>query len=197
MSKAEPLKSPGHVPGQYDRDEVMRIVHSVITKMEGVSGATQEAVVKELRSLLDVIESIRGDLKLTKAHEVTTTHVPSATDELDAVIDATKKATDDIMNACDAIGAAAGGNQAILDQVTKIYEACSFQDLTGQRIRKVVGVLKTIQEKVGKLLGILQIHDHAKAEDTRTGDAKLMNGPQLPTNAISQDEIDKLLASFD
>lgn len=197
MSKAEPLKNPAHIPGQYDRDEVMRIVHSVIAKMDGMAGTTHQAVVTELKGLLDVIESIRGDMALTKAHEVTSTHVPSATDELAAVIDATKDATDTIMNACDAISAVAADNAKVLDQVTKIYEACSFQDLTGQRIRKVVGALKQIEEKVGNLLGILQLTDQAKAEDIRTGDAKLMNGPQLPTNAISQDEIDKLLASFD
>mgnify|MGYP003385913063 CR=1 FL=1 len=196
MSKAEAIKTPAKT-GQFDRDDVMRIVHSVISKMEGVSDATQTAVVKELKSLLDVIESIRGDLALTKAHEVTTTHVPSATEELEAVIDTAKKATDDIMNACDAISAVAADNAKALDEVTKIYEACSFQDLTGQRIRKVVGVLKQIEDKVGKLLGILQLNDTGKAEDGREGDAKLLNGPQLPTNAISQEDIDKLLASFD
>lgn len=195
MTKAEPLKTSTHM--QFDRDEVMRIVHSVIAKMEGVTGATQQAVAEELKSLLEVIESIRGDMALSSAHEVTCTHVPSAMDELDAVIDATKKATDDIMNACDAISAAAGSNQIIMDQVTKIYEACSFQDITGQRIRKVVSVLRQIQEKVSKLLGILKINGNATPQDTREGDSKLMNGPQMPSQAISQEEIDKLLASFD
>jgi len=197
MSKAEPLKTGAQAPGQYDRTEVMRIVHSVIAKMEGVTDQSHQAVVHELRGLLDVIESIRGDMSLTRAHEVTTTHVPSATDELEVVIDATKKATDDIMNCCDAISAAAADNTKVVEQVTRIYEACSFQDITGQRIRKVVGVLKEIENKVTKLLGILQINDTSKAQDDRKGDAALMNGPQMPTNAISQEEIDKLLASFD
>ena len=38
------------------------------------------------------------------------------------------------------------------DAVTRIYEACSFQDITGQRITKVVTTLKVIEEKVAHII---------------------------------------------
>ncbi len=39
------------------------------------------------------------------------------------------------------------------DATTRIYEACSFQDITGQRITKVVATLKTIERKVAHIIG--------------------------------------------
>ena len=38
------------------------------------------------------------------------------------------------------------------DAVTQIYEACSFQDITGQRITKVVTTLKAIEGKVAHII---------------------------------------------
>lgn len=81
----------------------------------------------------------------------------------------------------------------------KIFEACSFQDITGQRIRKVVRTLTDIEERVGHLISLLgdKAAGTGDNEDKRVGDARLLNGPQLPPQAVSQDEIDKLLAELD
>ncbi len=91
--------------------------------------------------------------------------------------------------------------EAIQSGVTKVYEACSFQDLTGQRISKIVKSLREIENKVTAILEVLGDKmgdvETRSAGDTRTGDAALMNGPQLPGQAISQDDIDKLLADLD
>ena len=38
------------------------------------------------------------------------------------------------------------------DATTRIYEACSFQDITGQRITKVVAALKAIEAKVAQIV---------------------------------------------
>jgi chemotaxis protein CheZ len=84
--------------------------------------------------------------------------------------------------------------------VTKILEACSFQDITGQRINKVVKSIKQIDEKISRLMGVLEEKipglPSTVLQDTRQGDAKLLNGPQMPDKAISQDDIDKLLADL-
>jgi chemotaxis protein CheZ len=187
---------------QYDRSKVVNIVNSVIAKMATSTDSNQDAVIKELRGVLDVIQVLRADISGLRPQDVTAKHVPGATDELDAVITATKTATDTIMSSCEAMEKAAAGKsdplaQAVNDEVTKIYEACSFQDITGQRIKKVVGVLEEIQTKVEHLLEVIGHTEDHVSQDTRVGDAKLMNGPQMPANAISQDDIDKLLASFD
>ena len=89
--------------------------------------------------------------------------------------------------------------KTIEEQVIKIFEACSFQDITGQRITKVVATLKTIEGKVETLVNALGnkmpgFYEDADGEDD---EVSLLNGPQLPDQAISQDDIDKLLAEFD
>jgi chemotaxis protein CheZ len=90
--------------------------------------------------------------------------------------------------------------------VTQVYEACNFQDITGQRITKVVKALKHIESKVDALVAAFgdeiskykatQPESASPAEDTMS-DAALLNGPQLPDNASKQNDIDALLASFD
>lgn len=62
----------------------------------------------------------------------------------------------------------------------------------------MVKSLKTIDEKVNQLLEVLgdKLPAHITAgeeDDTREGDARLLNGPQMPDKAISQADIDKLL----
>jgi len=54
--------------------------------------------------------------------------------------------------------------KAMVEQeAMKIFEACSFQDITGQRVTKVVTVLRQIEDRVGKLYrtasdGVLEPH---------------------------------------
>ncbi|MCB1538989.1 MAG: protein phosphatase CheZ [Rhodospirillales bacterium] len=195
---------------QYDRNKVVSIVNSVIAKIGTAAGSEHDSIVRELEEMRAIIEAARREIAGVRPQDVAGKNVPDATDELDAVIADTKQATDTIMSACEAMEKAAAGkddpvSQAVIAQVTTIYEACSFQDITGQRIRKVVKVLREIQDKVQHMLAAIG-HSEGGADpasaapaaaDTRSGDEKLLNGPQLPGGAISQDEIDKLLASFD
>jgi chemotaxis protein CheZ len=92
--------------------------------------------------------------------------------------------------------------------VTRIYEACSFQDITGQRIGKVVTALKAIETRISSVVSAASgmpgaVPAPAAAavarplDDGRTEGEKLANGPQLPGSGVSQSEIDRLLASFD
>ena len=92
---------------------------------------------------------------------------------------------------------------ALLDQITSngsdVFEACSFQDITGQRINKVVRSVTYVEERVNAMIDLWGREDIEALgielpTDTRTGDEALLNGPQLPGEEISQDEIDKLFA---
>ncbi len=84
----------------------------------------------------------------------------------------------------------------VANEVTKIIEACSFQDITGQRITKVVNTIRFIEERILAMIEIwgaaafadLPISQESNAE----GDAGLMNGPQLANKGISQDDINAL-----
>jgi len=191
----------------YERDQVVQIISSVISKVEHVEEVSREAIFKELTDLQDIIEESRKEIGIARPMDINDKDIPIATDELDAVVESTAQATGTIMDACDVISEkamAVGGENgdALMEQVTKIYEACSFQDITGQRITKVVRTLKSIEDKVGKLVSVLGqklpgFPDEVSGDDMRTGDAALLNGPQMKDQAISQDEIDKLLEEFD
>jgi len=187
----------------YERGQVVEIIQSVIKKMEGTV-ATDHDIHLELADLANTIDLLRHDIAQSRTGHVKHEDIPGATDELDAVVVATAEATNAIMAACEEIErhASKTDDNALIDHVTKIYEACGFQDITGQRITKVVTTLKKIEGKIENLLGALDERmgpiQHAKsAGDTRTGDKALLNGPQLPGGAVSQDDIDRLLAEFD
>ncbi|MBK1841515.1 protein phosphatase CheZ [Azospirillum sp. YIM B02556] len=204
------------------RDEVTDIVRNILGSMDGDISATDLRLYKEVVDLAKYIETAKQEIAALQPAEIRDEHIRTATDELDAVIGATEKATFAIFDACDAIGAIAGQTDAdasakLNDQITKIYEACNFQDITGQRIGKVVRTLKHIESKVDMIVaafGSEVRQNHAPrlaklaAEDAEAAvhfepmsaeeaDQQLLHGPQLPGNAMDQDEIDRLLASFD
>jgi chemotaxis protein CheZ len=96
--------------------------------------------------------------------------------------------------------------EKVTDAVTLVYESCNFQDITGQRITKVVKALKHIESKVDALVAAFgdeiskykaQHPQAEKAKEDPMSDQALLNGPQLAANAGKQDDIDALLASFD
>ena len=134
------------------------------------------------------------------------------THELDAVVDGTEKATQSILSAAEFIDQTAGTLAAALkeerdkglvhdvqDKVVEIFEACNFQDLTGQRITKVVATLKFIETHIVRMMeiwgGIESFRDVTpEAIAERDGDLRLVNGPKLNGEAghASQDDIDAL-----
>ncbi|MBE2192298.1 MAG: protein phosphatase CheZ [Alphaproteobacteria bacterium] len=184
------------------RDKVITLINSVIEKVGAAGELSRENIYAELKDLHNIIESTRADINATRATDISGTHIPIATDELDAVVEATETATGVIMDSCDAITEYAetldsAHKDFMLGEVTKILEACSFQDITGQRITKVVKSLKIIDEKITQLMNVLgeklPTEVTTPEGDTRTGDERLLNGPQMPDKAITQSDIDKLL----
>jgi chemotaxis protein CheZ len=85
------------------------------------------------------------------------------------------------------------------DATTRIYEACSFQDITGQRITKVVATLKTIEAKVAQIVDTFgdSERDAGAEAPEQPNESALLNGPQHPAVAMDQSDIDRLLASFE
>ena len=132
--------------------------------------------------------------------------------ELGAVVGGTEEATQQILEAAEAIDQAASAltkvnspeqqtmlTEEIQERVISIFEACNFQDLTGQRINKVMTTMKFIEHHINTMMDIWGGVDAIKAHappivDTREGDDKLLNGPKLDDDPghASQDDIDAL-----
>jgi chemotaxis protein CheZ len=190
----------------FERDKVVRIISSVLEKVSHAEEISRESLYNDLKDLQGIVHDARKELSVARPGDIQDKHIPSATDELDAIVKSTEEATSAIMDSCEVLEQEAdkeGGPSAgvLNEEVTKIYEACSFQDLTGQRVTKIINSLVTIDEKVSKIVNILGSRlpgmDAPDEEDAPVGDAALMNGPQTPDKAISQEDIDKLLAEFD
>ena len=145
----------------------------------------------------------RQEIAALKVDDITASYIPCATDELDAIVSHTAAATESILEACetlDALGATLEGAaaQSLQDATVKIYESCSFQDITGQRITKVVSTLKTIEATIARIVAKFGRDSIERRETVVVPEAEsLLNGPQLPASAMDQSDIDKLLASFD
>jgi chemotaxis protein CheZ len=198
-----------NTPVTLDRDMVVEVVTAVLTTMSGDLSASETSLLGEVEALGRTIAAAKQEISELRVDDIRDRHIPSATDELDAIVEHTADATNAILECCEIMEEVAGsltGEPAtkLQDAVTKIYEACGFQDITGQRITKVVATLKTIEEKVAQIIntfgvqsapGSLSDAAPAKGAAEKTG-AELLNGPQLPSNAMDQSDIDKLLASF-
>lgn len=190
---------------QYGRDKVVKIISSVLDKVSEAEEISRESLYNDLKDLQVIIDEARKEISFTRPSDIQDKHIPSATDELDAIVKATEEATSSIMDSCEILEQEAdkeGGPSAyvLTEEVTKIYEACSFQDLTGQRVSKIIKSLVTIDDKVSKMIEVLGSRLPGldlPEEEEEQGDEALMNGPQMPDQAISQEEIDKLLADFD
>jgi chemotaxis protein CheZ len=166
----------------------------------------------ELEAMQDAIASTRRELATLHRSEFQGKGMRRVAGELDAVVEATEAATTTILAAAEDIetqasmlrsaGVAIGNNDcvgAILERTVTLYEACNFQDLTGQRITKIVGVLKFVEERLDKVIAVwggLEAFKELAAAEGGWGAAHvaLLNGPKLDEDPghVDQNEIDAL-----
>ena len=194
----------------YTKDEIQDVVSEMLATMEGDLSEMNLKLYAEVESLARYIVNAKSEIAALRPDEIMSDHIPSATDELDAIVGSTEEATNGILQAMESLESLTGEMspelaEKVTDAVTKVYESCNFQDITGQRITKVVKALKHIESKVDALVAAFgdeiskykAAHPQAEPAEQPTEDQKLLNGPQLPDNASKQDDIDALLASFD
>jgi chemotaxis protein CheZ len=196
----------GRHPGS-EPEMVAEVVHAVLATMSGDLSAQETSLLAEVEALGRTISSAKAEIAALRFDDITGSHIPFATDELDAIVDHTATATNTILTCCETLDNVAGslsGEPAakLQDATTRIYEACGFQDITGQRITKVVATLKTIEAKVTYIVatfggGAAAEGGGSPVEVVELGEAALLNGPQHSAVAMDQSDIDKLLASFE
>jgi chemotaxis regulatin CheY-phosphate phosphatase CheZ len=117
-----------------------------------------------------------------------------ATEELDAIVQTTEGATSRILAAAEQVQELAWllrENRAGEDvaeqlnaQATEIYTACSFQDLTGQRTRKVMHVLRTLEDRINTIVGTW--NKEKASEQAETDDPGV-------TDSLAQADVDVVM----
>ncbi len=184
--------------------------------------------IERIRELGQILAVAKGELATLSASSPGTTetgnpYIPLANQELNAIAVHTAAATNEILDACELIDPLSKKLNAtdaaqILSNTMRIYTACGFQDLVGQRIRKILQALVAIDRKIelmieafgradplsspptessagplsiGPASGPVWVHSSTIAPRSKED---LMNGPQLPSSAMTQSDIDRLLA---
>ena len=170
-----------------------------IANLRGDLASTAAALVAELEGLGRIIADARAEVAALRADESAESFIPSATDELAAIVEHTAKATHEILDTCEQLEnmakEAPGLADRIGDATTRIYEACAFQDITGQRIAKVVSALQAIEARIGRARTRLLLREAGAPlteAQAKTPEQGLLNGPALPGAGISQSAIDAL-----
>jgi chemotaxis protein CheZ len=166
----------------------------------------------ELDLIHDAITRTKREIAVLHGKSFNGEEMAKVNGELGAVVGGTEEATQQILEAAESIDNAAAAlskvntpdqqkrlSEEIQERVVSIFEACNFQDLTGQRINKVMTTMKFIENHITVMMdiwgGVDAIKAHAPAIiDDREGDAKLLNGPKLDGDAghASQNDIDAL-----
>jgi chemotaxis protein CheZ len=166
----------------------------------------------ELDLIHDAISRTKREIAVLHGNSFNGGEMAKVTGELGAVVGGTEEATQQILEAAEAIDQAATAmtkvnspdqqkrlSEEIGERVVSIFEACNFQDLTGQRISKVMTTMKFIETHITVMMdiwgGIDAIRAHAPPiVDEREGDARLLNGPKNEGDIghASQNDIDAL-----
>jgi chemotaxis protein CheZ len=182
--------------------------------------------ISEVMQLKTELEGIQRAIEETKI-EIATLHIGrpaqvginQISGEIGAIVQQTELAANTILSSAECIENEMSAIIAHIDdrsvaerhvstvmlEVSKLYEACNFQDLTGQRLSRVMDTFSFIEKRIDKMLDIwggLSAIDHllmseaaAKREiELAIGDQALANGPQVTgtTGHVNQLEIDSL-----
>ncbi|MGF1625358.1 MAG: protein phosphatase CheZ [Alphaproteobacteria bacterium] len=185
---------------------------SALPKLEEI----EERLVKDVLDMQGRIKDTKEEIAALRHPKVKDDKIQRASLQLDAIVEQTEQATSRILESAERLEEqishirdthandqiVANSTDLMIDAITQIYEASNFQDITGQRTRKVVDVLKYIEERLGRMVhlwGVGEIEAMPVPSDDidRRDDTLALTGPKLAgasshAEAISQDDIDAL-----
>lgn len=176
--------------------------------MPSQSATVAKALLKELEAIAQKFSTATKEAHaLAPAHEQGG-DISTATAELEAAIHTMEEAANAILDAVELVQNAVdesplAKDQKVNDALMEIITACNFQDLSGQRIRKVASILEFVEPRTGRLIAILtggEMPDtpapapQKKKRIHKDGfdETALLNGPQSGEDALSQEDIDAL-----
>ncbi len=176
----------------------------------GVIRRLDKKLQAEVLNLIQYIHRLRKEIAGIAQEKDDQTAFDGMADRLDAIVESTAQATDTILAGMEEINGLVEQLRAhpepsgidslcdgIVTKTMEALEACSFQDLTGQRINKIVGSMKFVEERVNamaELCGREEVQALGEQWDLpeQVDDGVVLDGPQKAGVGISQDEIDSL-----
>ncbi len=200
-------------------------LEDLVHTMEGlltIPSLSSGTIRTEIERMLGSIHAVREASRTLALDSHRERELAEVTDTLELIVTSTEEATDSILDATEAIQSLMAEStdpqkDAILDCCMRIMEACNFQDLTGQRVQKLLATFTFIESRLNQLKRFLEdgtlptplaetfqepstsssvsssSHNPARAQEEAAG---LLNGPQTPDSAPSQADIDALFSSL-
>jgi chemotaxis protein CheZ len=159
-------------------------------------------IITELIQLKRAMAKAKSEIASIRDSHQSKHNISNAKDELDAILESTAQATQIILTSAEEIqnkllAPPESEDKQLIKQITKIFEACTFQDLSRQRTAKVLEILSIIEEHLEKIMYIFclesisdgNIDSQNKKKIERE---KLKNGPQLIQP--NQDAVDDIFS---
>ena len=186
--------------------DIMSLAEVMAGSLDSFLKAMDNSLYSEFSAIANEISNMKKEIAALCPTEMRHSAIPEAGRELDAVVEATEKATNIIMTSAEEIMAADPSDpdayQAIVnDKIIEIFEACSFQDITGQRITKVVKALNVIDQRVSTFVDRLKMTDvedfrREETEEERRQRELILHGPQHAGEGVDQSEVDAMLSDL-
>lgn len=218
-AQSHPAAEPAPAVVAADNREILQAIAALEAKIDRVLVTEQT----DIATIQLEVADISGRIKATKVEIAALRHPLASEDkfhlasqELDAVVKATEIATNTIISCAEELeeivhelraqipeGYQSSRINDMNDVIVRVYEACNFQDLTGQRINKVVRALAFIEQRVESMMSVWHKGDLASQplppsiiQDDQglalTGPAPLEPSTPAAAENISQADIDAL-----
>jgi chemotaxis protein CheZ len=189
-------------------DAIGRLEAAVLKPRRQTGFAT---VLAELVEMSEEIARTRREIAQLRPPKQFEKQLSDATEELDQIVEATEKATSDILSAAEDIqevawtlrekGVAVENCNRLDHRTIDIYTACSFQDIMGQRTGKVVRALNHIEQRINAMIEIWGVEDIAhrvgalttKMERGALEESALLGGPPKHGEGLWQGDVDEML----
>jgi len=185
--------------------DVVALAELTAESLQTFFATLDTTIYRELRAIAIYINDMKAEIGALQANELKESRIPAAGQELGAIVKATEDATHSIMECAETVMAADARDPAaykalVEAQMMRVFEACSFQDITGQRIAKVVETLQQIEQRVSRfveavrakdLTGFIDEHERKRAERKNRF---MLNGPAREGEGIAQAQVDQLFS---
>jgi chemotaxis protein CheZ len=206
--RVEQMFSGARAPAAEPRPIVdeLKAMRALAEHRDGNDTSAVHDIKRELAHLHDIIARNKRELGQLisdgKEHRMA-----RAAGELGAAVDGMEKATDKILKSAEVVDESAKALTASLkddykrglahdiqEHVVRIYEACNFQDLAGQRIGNVIDMLNAVEEQVAGMLERCNGSATKALPAVKPAERGLLNGPRLDGDSghANQHDIDKM-----
>jgi chemotaxis protein CheZ len=155
---------------------------------------------RERRRLASSVSRARREIAKLGDRDFRAEGLPRAVNEMHAVVRMTERAANTIMEATEEIARADLSDRHRAERIishacTRIFEACAFQDVTSQRITKVLRTLRFVAARIARLQAIfgLTAAGRSRRRARMSGHGGLLSGPALDGEGIDQGEADRIM----